>query len=77
MKQFIETFTEAFADYEEPGIAVAEVDGEWYVSPVATGTDHVLALFAAVDSDELRNLIDLGEEAVESLEDEDTVDFGD
>ena len=77
VKNFIEAFTEAFADYEEPGITVVEVDGEWYVSPVATGTDHVLALFNAIDSAELRKLIDLGNDAAESFDDEGTVDFGD
>jgi hypothetical protein len=76
VKRFIEAFTETFADFEAPGISVTEVDGEWFVSPVATGTAYVLAVSGALDSEELRDLIDLGEEAIESLEN-DTFDIED
>ena len=34
----------AFDDYQNPGIIVKEVDGAWYVSPMATGSDQVLAV---------------------------------
>jgi hypothetical protein len=52
-REFIEAVTDAFADYEASGIAVHEVDGEWYVSPVRTLFDGVDAVLAALDRDEI------------------------
>ena len=35
---------EAFEDYEDPGVVVREVDGSWYLSPMATATEQLLAV---------------------------------
>ena len=37
IKKLVTTVQDAFADFKAPGIAVSEVDGKWYVSPIATG----------------------------------------
>ena len=36
MRDLIECSTEAFADYDQPGMTVVEIDGPWYVSPIGT-----------------------------------------
>ena len=41
------------SDYEQPGVTVKEVDGEWYVSPIATSFDQFFAVSHALDRDEL------------------------
>ena len=47
-----------FADYNAPGITVQEVDGMWYVSPIGTGIDQILAIMRALDREKLDRLID-------------------
>ena len=37
IEDFLADVREAFADYENPGFVVREVDGSWYFSPIATG----------------------------------------
>ncbi len=51
-------FEEVFADYEQPGITVNEVDGQWFVSPLGSGFDQFLALLRALDRDEIDRLTD-------------------
>ena len=46
----------AFEEYENPGIIVQEVDGSWYLSPMATVSDQVLAVVRALDRDEIEDL---------------------
>jgi hypothetical protein len=46
----------AFEDYENPGILVQQVDGAWYLSPMATWSDQVLAVMEALSRDEIENL---------------------
>ena len=60
----------AFADYENPGIIVKEVDGAWYVSPMATASDQVLAVMEALSREEIESLGDQITELVETFEDE-------
>ncbi|NND76321.1 MAG: hypothetical protein HKN44_15080 [Ilumatobacter sp.] len=57
----------ALDDYDQPGITVQLVDGQWYVSPVGTGFDQMLALLRALDRDELDRIIERGEEAVDAF----------
>ncbi|MCB0968952.1 MAG: hypothetical protein KDB37_19135, partial [Ilumatobacter sp.] len=64
---FITSFTEAFADMEPIGLEVRERDGQWYVSPIATGTEALLAVMRALDRDELDELIDLGSLAADDF----------
>lgn len=78
VEAFIDTFKKAFADYENPWITVRQVDGKWYVSPLATGSEQVLAVLEALTREEIENMIDTGTEAVESVIEQieqDQVDF--
>lgn len=62
---------DGFADYDAPGmISVDEVDGMWYVSPIGTGFDQLLALMRALDRPELERIIDTGEAAVDAFFDQ-------
>jgi hypothetical protein len=70
-EDFAQAIEDAFADYEAPGLlSVDEVDGTWYVSPLGTGFDQVLALMRALDRPELERIIDTGIAAVEAFFDE-------
>ena len=60
----------AFDDYENPGIIVKEVDGAWYLSPMATVADQVLAVMEALSLDEIEDLGDQFRELVDTFEDE-------
>src|SRR4029079_16882935 len=64
------------ADYEQPGITVKEVDGEWYVSPIATSFDQFFAVTHALDRDERERAADAITEAVGSIDEvyNDTLD---
>ena len=64
---------EVFADYEQPGLTVQQVDGQWFVSPLGSGFDQVLALLRALDRDEVDRLI----ETTTRLVDEFAGEFGD
>ena len=63
VEAFVTAFTEAFSDMEAVGLEVRERDGQWYVSPIATGSEAMLAVLRALDRDELDTLIDLGTDA--------------
>lgn len=54
----LDTLGAAFDDYDPSGIAVHEVEGQWYVSPLATGFDALNDVLDALDRDELTDLID-------------------
>ena len=56
------------SDYEQPGVTVKEVDGEWYVSPIATSFDQFFAVSHALDRDELERAADAITEAVASID---------
>ena len=58
LDELITTVQDAFAGFDPKGIAVDEVDGKWYVSPIGTGFDFVNGLLAALDSGELQDIID-------------------
>ena len=64
---FVTAFTEAFSDMEAVGLEVRERDGQWYISPIATGSEAMLAVLRALDRDELDELIDLGAAAVDDF----------
>lgn len=44
---------EILADYDQPGVTVKEVDGQWYVSPIATWFDQFFAFSNAIDREEI------------------------
>ena len=49
IEDFLADVREVFADYVNPGLVVREVDGSWYLSPIATGTEQLLAVVRALD----------------------------
>ncbi|HEY3484961.1 MAG TPA: hypothetical protein VGK49_06225 [Ilumatobacteraceae bacterium] len=69
----IETLQEelraAFDDLEQTGLILHEHDGAWYVSPIGTFIEQVLAVARALDRGELEGLIDAFPPAIESLSD--------
>jgi len=58
LKAFITTVQSAFADMKPVGITVQQVGGQWYVSPVGTVADVVLDALAALDNQELTDIIE-------------------
>ena len=67
-EDLIAAFQEAFADYENPGFIVEEVDDEWYFSPMATGMDQLLAVMNALTREEIEELQTTISDAMEQLE---------
>ena len=57
VRDLVDVLTEAFADYDQPGLTVVETDGAWYVSPIGTYFDQVLAFSRALDRSELDAII--------------------
>jgi hypothetical protein len=53
LDEFRAEFEDILSDYDQPGITVKEVDGEWYVSPIATWFDQFFAVTHAIDRDEI------------------------
>ena len=49
------------------GITVQKVDGKWFVSPVGTVADILLAELGALDKGELTDIIDGTKKVFESL----------
>jgi hypothetical protein len=49
---------DAFSDVGPTGITVQKVDGKWFVSPVGTVADVLLAELGALDKGELTDIID-------------------
>jgi hypothetical protein len=66
VRQLIDVFRTTFADYENPGFTVNQVDGKWYFSPIGTTADQLLAVLRAVDRQEVEDLIAAIEDAMES-----------
>jgi hypothetical protein len=65
VKNLLNTLQDAFSDYENPGFIVKRVDGQWYVSPIATLSEQLLAGLRALDRDEIEKI---GEEAADAFE---------
>ncbi len=61
------TIEEVLADYEPLGITVQQVDGQWFVSPLGSGFDQLLALLRALDRDELDRLVDVSTTFIEDF----------
>ena len=58
VKSLIKTVRDAFADIKPVGVTVQNVGGKWFVSPIGTGADAILAVMAALDKGELTDIID-------------------
>jgi hypothetical protein len=58
-QRFVESIQDAVSDLgSSSSIAVHEVDGEWFVSPMRSGFDALNALLGALDRSELVEMID-------------------
>ena len=69
VQRLIDTITDAFSDMEAVGLEMRRTDDLWYVSPVSTGTEGVLALLRALDRAELDAIIEQAPAAVDELAD--------
>ena len=56
IEDVLSSFEAAFADYENPGFLVQRVDGQWYISPIATVAEQLLAVVGALSRDEIEEL---------------------
>jgi hypothetical protein len=65
VKALLNTIQQSFSDYENPGFIVKRVDGQWFLSPVATLSEQLLAGLRALDRDEIETL---GEEISDAFE---------
>lgn len=64
------TITDAFADYDNPGIVMKRVDDIWYLSPMATSAEQFLAFVQALDRDEIEQIgTDVGDLFDEMMDD--------
>ncbi|MEP7046197.1 MAG: hypothetical protein ABI949_05945 [Ilumatobacteraceae bacterium] len=58
VKALIKTVQDAFADVGPTGITVQKVNGQWFVSPIGSIADLLLTELAALDKNELTDIID-------------------
>ena len=56
IEDMLSSFESAFEDYENPGFVVQRVDGQWYISPVATVAEQLLAVVRALNREEIEEL---------------------
>lgn len=56
-QELLDAFSEAFADFDPSGIAVHEVDGKWYVSPLRTLFDGLDSVLDALERPEIERII--------------------
>lgn len=67
VEDFLATLESAFSDYENPGFIVKQVDGQWFVSPMATGAEQMLAFIRALDREEIESIAEAGQELAEEV----------
>ena len=67
IKALVKTVQDAFADLGPTGITVQKVDGKWFVSPVGTIADILLAELTALDKGELTDIINGAKKVSESI----------
>ena len=67
VQELLDEFATAFDDYENPGFIVERVDGSWYVSPMATVAEQVLAVVRALDREEIESITDTFSDVFEDL----------
>jgi hypothetical protein len=63
----LEVVQDVFADVELPGVTLVRTDGEWYVSPLGTVLDQILAVSEALDRAEVDRLVETVPGALEAL----------
>jgi hypothetical protein len=67
VQALVKTVQDAFDDMKPVGITVQKVNGRWFVSPVGTYADILLAVLSALDKNELTDIIDGAKKVTESL----------
>jgi hypothetical protein len=67
VQALVKTVQDAFSDVGPTGITVQKVDGKWFVSPVGTVADVLLAELGALDKGELSDIIDGFKKVSESI----------
>lgn len=67
VKALVKTVQDAFSDVGPIGLTVQKVDGKWFVSPVGTVADILLAELGALDKGELTDIIDGAKKVFASL----------
>lgn len=60
-------WADAFSDFQPTGVAVHQVGGKWFVSPVRTGSDMLLGVLGALDKDEIHELVQATKDFYDSL----------
>jgi hypothetical protein len=69
LKDLQDTLKKVFSDYTNPGFTVKQVDHKWYVSPIATGFDQLLALSKALTRGEIEDVVDKVQQLIETAQD--------
>jgi hypothetical protein len=67
VKALVKTVQDAFADIKPVGITVRQVNGRWFLSPIGTMTDAMIAVMNALDKNELTDIIDGAKKVVDSF----------
>ncbi|MDP9464064.1 MAG: hypothetical protein M3P52_05525 [Actinomycetota bacterium] len=77
VQALIKTVQDAFDDMKPVGITVQLVGGKWFLSPVGTVADILLAVMTALDKEELTDMIDGVKKVIESVSTEGIFSSGD
>jgi hypothetical protein len=67
VQSLIKTVQDAFGDMKPLGLTVQKVNGEWFVSPIGSTADILLAVIGALDKAELTDIIDGVRKVAESV----------
>jgi hypothetical protein len=67
VQALVKTVQDAFADIKPVGITVRQVNGRWFLSPIGTMTDAMIAVMNALDKNELNDIIDGTKKVVDSF----------
>ena len=70
VEDLLESFQATFDDYVNPGFIAEQVDGRWYFSPLATGSEQVLAVVRALSREEIEQLQQQITDVVGSIEED-------
>jgi hypothetical protein len=69
LTRLIDVVQSAFSDVEPVGLELRLRDGAWFVSPIATATDAMLAFLGALDRQELDSIIEAAKPVFGSFQD--------
>jgi hypothetical protein len=66
IQDLLSTLEGAFDDYEDAGLVVERVDGQWYFSPFSTLSENLLAVLRALDRGEIESVIEEASDAFDA-----------